>query len=162
MYLLLILSIVAVFVASKMSAKTTGGKNAHNYNRYILRSVVEFEQIPVRLIDSIDLMSIHDSIMLNQSECNYLSFVFNLQPENGLYGKRIYFLKSRKAFWNDELGRYKHGLNNGVSAMCLYYFNESQREKSGGYDIAIDYWNKFVLPNKKVVRIIKRRAIRHN
>lgn len=44
----------------------------------------------------------------------------------------------------------------GVDDSMLYVFNEEQKKKSGGYDAAIVYWCKFVLPVDKVVERLKK------
>ncbi len=43
----------------------------------------------------------------------------------------------------------------------LYIFNKEQKKKSGGYDAAIVYWNKFVIPTEKVVeRLAKYKKVK--
>lgn len=41
-----------------------------------------------------------------------------------------------------------HACDNGT----LYIFNTMQKEGSGGYDAAIVYWSKFLVPIEKIVK----------
>jgi len=45
-------------------------------------------------------------------------------------------------------------LHNGEN---LYIFNATQKEESGGYDAAIVYWSKFILPVEKVIKRLKKK-----
>jgi hypothetical protein len=38
----------------------------------------------------------------------------------------------------------------------LYIFNAAQKAESGGYDAAIVYWSKFVVPIEKIVNRLKK------
>lgn len=37
----------------------------------------------------------------------------------------------------------------------LYIFNAFQKEESGGYDAAIVYWSKFVIPIEEIINRLK-------
>ena len=37
----------------------------------------------------------------------------------------------------------------------LYVFDEAEKKESGGYDAAIVYWNKRVVPKKKLIKRLK-------
>ena len=52
-----------------------------------------------------------------------------------------------------EKDRYIHNYtpNGGI----LYIFNEEEKKKSGGYDAAIVYWSKVIMPIDKVVERLK-------
>jgi hypothetical protein len=39
----------------------------------------------------------------------------------------------------------------------LYIFDATQKAESGGFDAAITYWNKFVIPIEEVVKRLKKR-----
>ena len=45
----------------------------------------------------------------------------------------------------------KYPIDYGV----LYVFNENQKKELNGYDAAIVYWSKFVIPIDKVIKRIK-------
>ena len=42
-----------------------------------------------------------------------------------------------------------------VGGSNLYLFNTMQKTESGGYDAAVTYWKKFVIPTQEIVRTIK-------
>jgi hypothetical protein len=45
----------------------------------------------------------------------------------------------------------KHPCDNGT----LYIFDETQKKESGGYDAAIVYWSKCLIPIQDVVKRLK-------
>ena len=119
------------------------------------RQVYNFEEVPVDLLGKIEEMGTDTSSVLNEYEAKYLNFIFKLDTGSfSLVGKKIGFLGSKKAFFKDERERLLRG-ETGVGGCGLYIFNATQKEKSGGYDAAIVYWCKFVLPVDKVVERLK-------
>ena len=43
--------------------------------------------------------------------------------------------------------------------MCLNIFNDVQKIESGGYDAAITYWKKFVVPSQGIVKTLKETVV---
>ena len=91
---------------------------------------------------------------------------------NALYqiDKQEYSLCCKKvAFFTGSLGKTKSDkkmyfageksnfrLNNSPNVGTLYIFNAEQKEQSGGYDAAIIYWSKRLVPINEVVKRLKK------
>ncbi|HEY5507822.1 MAG TPA: hypothetical protein VIK29_04055, partial [Paludibacter sp.] len=72
--------------------------------------------------------------------------------------KKIGFLsvgskRNKKEFFIEERERYYN--NSTTINGTLYIFNAIQKAESGGYDAAIVYWSKFIIPVEKVVKRLK-------
>jgi len=120
------------------------------------RQVHNFAEIPIELLDHLDKMGVDTSSILNEYEVEYLNFIFRIDPNDfNLVGKKVGFLGSKRDFFNDEREWFHHGEKTGVGGSGLYIFNAEQKEESGGYDAAIVYWSKFVIPVEKVVKRLK-------
>ena len=61
--------------------------------------------------------------------------------------------RKKRDYFKQEKDRYIH--NYKPTGGMLYVFDEEQKEKAGGYDAAIVYWCKFVLPVDKVIRKLR-------
>ena len=109
-------------------------------NRIQERKVHYFKDIPAELLSKLGEMGKDTSSALNDYESKYLDFIFKLDTD-----KKVGFLGSKKAFFKDERERFLRG-EDGVGDCGLYIFNATQKEESGGYDAAIMYWSKFILP----------------
>lgn len=122
------------------------------------------------LIEHMDELGKDESPILNETEGTYLNLL--LRERRGGFdfiGKKVAFLtgssgttKSDKTDYfklqNDKFSTNEEGLyisNNGEN---LYIFNATQKEESGGYDAAIVYWSKFILPVEKVIKILKKNS----
>lgn len=128
-----------------------------SYVSYANRQVSDFKEIPAVLLNNLDKMGADTSSALNNYEAKYLNFIFNLDTTHfNLSGKKVGFLGSKKAFFEDERERYIRG-ETGVGGCGIYIFNALQKEESGGYDAAIVYWNKFILPVEKVIERLKKK-----
>ena len=128
-----------------------------SYVSYANRQVSDFKEIPAVLLNNLDKMGADTSSALNNYEAKYLNFIFNLDTTHfNLSGKKVGFLGSKKAFFKDERERFLRG-EDGVGGCGLYIFNATQKEESGGYDAAIMYWSKFILPIEKVIERLKKK-----
>jgi hypothetical protein len=121
------------------------------------RLVHYFKDIPDELLSKLGEMGKDTSSALNDYESKYLDFIFKLDTDSfSLAGKKVGFLGSKKAFFKDERERFLRG-EDGVGGCGLYIFNATQKEESGGYDAAIMYWSKFILPIEKVIERLKKK-----
>ena len=121
------------------------------------RQVHNFEEVPVDLLGKTEVWGVDSSSVLNEYEAKYLNFIFKLDTDSfSLVGKKIGFLGNKKTFFKDERERFLRG-ETGVGGCGLYIFNATQKEESGGYDAAIMYWSKFILPIEKVIERLKKK-----
>lgn len=98
----------------------------------------------------------NDNFLLNEVESAFLNKIFKSTRKDfnfidkkvafieigGEKGKNCYF-DMQKKHANDT----KYPCDNGI----LYIFNSIQKIESGGYDAAIVYWSKFLLPIENVI-----------
>lgn len=123
--------------------------------RYELQ-VRNFSEIPNDLLDNLDKMGIDTSSILNEYEEKYFNFIFKIDPQEfNLVGKKVGFLGSKIDYFNSTRSPDRNSTTVGGSS--LYIFNATQKAESGGYDAAITYWNKFVIPQEEVVKRLKER-----
>ncbi|MCF8227773.1 MAG: hypothetical protein K9G58_00325 [Bacteroidales bacterium] len=118
-------------------------------------------KIPKELLFKLDRMGLDGAQLLNKYESAFLNIVFKdslngfsftnkkvgfikISGENG----KMHYFEMQKGFFTDE----KQPCDNGT----LYIFNTNQKKESGGYDAAIVYWSKFLLPVDKVVKKLKK------
>jgi hypothetical protein len=128
------------------------------FGQTIFRKVGYFSEIPKDLLDNLDKMGVDSSLILNEYEEKYLNFIFKIDPQDfNLVGKKVVFLGSKMAFFKDERDWFYRGCEGGVGGTTLYIFDTTQKSESGGYDAAITYWNKFVIPIEEVVKRLKNR-----
>lgn len=78
------------------------------------------------------------------------------------YGKVLDFLtgssgtkKSNKELYFDMHEKHSTNANSPCDNGTLYIFNASQKEGNGGYDAAIVYWSKFLVPVEQVIKRLK-------
>jgi hypothetical protein len=104
----------------------------------------------------------NDNLLLNETEGAYLNRIFETTRKDfdfinkkigfimisGENGKNRYFDMQEKHSINEN-----YPCDNGT----LYIFDTTQKAESGGYDAAITYWNKFVIPIEGVVKRLKNR-----
>lgn len=127
----------------------------------INRSIESFSEIPEEILNHLVKMGIDDSPVLNKYEGAYLNFVFAIPTDEFEFtGKKIAFYnsgyRSKKEYFEDEKERFSNG-STSTGNNTLYIFNETQKVETGGYDIAILYWGKFLIPTEKVVKKLKKR-----
>ena len=126
--------------------------------KYQPREVRNFSEIPKDLFENFDKMGIDDSPILNEYEGKYLNYIFKIDTSDfNLIEKKVGFLGSKKRFFHDERMCFYRDEKTGVGGCVLYIFNAAQKAESGGYDAAIGYWSKFILPVEKVVKGLKTR-----
>jgi hypothetical protein len=121
--------------------------------------VRNFNDIPKDILVHLDSMGIDDSPFLNCYESSYLNVVFKDSLKKfDFTGKKVGFLdrgakSNKKEFFGLERDRFNR--NNSPNRGTLYIFDETQKKESGGYDAAIVYWSKFLLPIEEVVKRLK-------
>ena len=123
-----------------------------------------FNEIPKDVFEQLHKMGIDGEPLLNSYESAFLNIIF----KNKLGGfdfsnKKIGFLtgssgttKSSKEYYFDMQKKHSSNENYPCDNGTLYIFNAVQKAESGGYDGAIVYWNKFLLPVDKVVKKLKK------
>jgi hypothetical protein len=121
----------------------------------IERQVHNFAEIPTELLAHIDKMGVDSSFIINEYEGRYLNFIFGTD-KNGfnLIEKKVGFNRSKMDFFQDERERFYRS-STPVGLAILYIFTAEQKTESGGYDAAIVYWSKFLVPIEKVVKRLK-------
>ena len=119
-----------------------------------------YDDIPKEILEQLDQIGVDNSPLLNYYESTYLNVIFKdninefdfkekkvafikISGENG----KFHYFDMQKKHINDK----KSPCNNGT----LYIFNTSQKVESGGYDAAVVYWSKFIIPIEKVVKRLK-------
>lgn len=101
--------------------------------------------------------------LLNKAEGTYLNKIFEAtRGDFDFVNKKIGFLTgssgtktSSKDFYFDMQKKHSVDANYPCDNGTLYIFNATQKEESGGYDAAIVYWSKFLLPIEEVVKRLK-------
>src|ERR1035437_2235937 len=121
--------------------------------------VRNFNDIPKDILNQLDKMGIDGSSLLNSYESAYFNLVFK-ENLNGFdfTGKKVGFIYSgarsnKKEYFDLEKDRFNR--NNTPNRGTLYIFDATKKEESGGYDAAIVYWSKFLIPVEKVVKRLK-------
>lgn len=119
-----------------------------------------FNEIPKENLEQLDKIGVDDSPLLNNYESAYLNVIFKDSLKgfdftnkkvgfikiSGENGKIHYFDMQKKHFFDE-----KHPCDKGT----FYIFNAAQKAESGGYDAAIVYWSKFLIPVEKVIKRLK-------
>jgi len=103
----------------------------------------------------------NDNLLLNETEGAYLNRIFETTRKDfDFIDKKVGFIMIGGE--NDK-NRYfdmqeKHSINESYPRDngTLYIFDTTQKAESGGYDAAIVYWSKFVIPIEKVVKRLKK------
>lgn len=118
--------------------------------------VRNFSEIPKDLLENIDKMGVDNSSILNEYEGRYFNFIFNIDSQDfNLVEKKVGFLGSKIDYFNDTRSSDRNFKTVGGSS--LYIFDANQKEESGGYDAAITYWNKSLLPTEEVVKRLSKK-----
>lgn len=96
-------------------------------------------------------------LILNEYEGRYLNFIFEIDNQDfTLVDKKVGFNRSKMDFFKDERERFYSDFSaGGVGGTVLYIFDSTQKAESGGYDAAIIYWSKFVMPIENVIERLK-------
>jgi hypothetical protein len=119
-----------------------------------------FNDIPNDILEQLGKMGVDASSLLNNYEAAYLNVIFKDSLKGfDLTGKKVGFIYSgaksdKQEYFNQVKDRY-HSNSTPVGGSGLYIFDAAQKAESGGYDAAIVYWSKFVIPIDKVVKKLK-------
>ena len=125
----------------------------------LLGQARSFNNIPKNILNQLDKMGVDDSLLLNAYESTYFNHIFEKpRKEFDFTEKKIGFIyggakSNKKEYFDLEKDRFNR--NNTPNGGTLYIFDEDQKEKSGGYDAAIVYWSKILVPSKEVVKRLK-------
>jgi hypothetical protein len=111
----------------------------------------------------IDKTETDDNLLLNKAEGSYLNKIFETTRKDFVFtNKKVGFLTgssgktiSSKEHYFDMHKKHSTNANSPCDNGTLYIFNTSQKAESGGYDAAIVYWSKFLLPIEDVVKRLK-------
>lgn len=105
-----------------------------------------------------------ENLLLNETEGAYLNEIFiATRKDFNFIDKKIGFFtgssgatRSNKEDYFNMQKRHSVNENYPCDNGTLYIFNTEQKMESGGYDAAIVYWSKFVVPIEKVIKRLKR------
>lgn len=121
--------------------------------------VRNFNDIPKDILNQLDKMGVDGSSLLNSYESAYFNVVFKDSLKGfDFTGKKVGFIYSgarsnKKEYFDLEKDRFNR--NNTPNRGTLYIFDETQKKESGGYDAAIVYWSKRLIPIQDVVKRLK-------
>lgn len=118
-------------------------------------------EIPKDTLNRFDKMGIDGEPLLNSHESAFLNAIFKDQLDGfDFTNKKVAFVKisseNGKVHYFEMQKKYFADKSQPCDNGTLYVFNASQKKESGGYDAAIVYWSKFLLPVDKVVQKLKK------
>jgi hypothetical protein len=125
------------------------------------KQIPNFNDIPKDILEQLGKMGIDNCSLLNTYESAYFNVIFEKSRKDfDFTGKKIGFItgsngktKSNKTNYF-RLERDRFNRNTTTNGGTLYIFDAEQKEKSGGYDAAIVYWSKVLVPiNDVVIRL---------
>jgi hypothetical protein len=101
-----------------------------------------------------------ENLLLNETEGAYLNKIFETnQNDFDFINKKVGFImisgENGKTHYFDMHEKHSTNANLPCDNGTLYIFNAEQKAESGGYDAAIVYWSKFLLPVEKVIKRLK-------
>lgn len=116
-----------------------------------------------KVMNQLNSIGVDNNPLLNDYESAYINMIlkksrkgFDFKDKKvgfitGSSGKTIsnkknYFNMQKKSLENKNVP-----CDNGI----LYIFDENQKKESGGYDAAIVFWSKVLIPTKDVVKRLK-------
>ena len=116
------------------------------------------------LYQNLDSMGIDNEPYLNLYEIDFFNRIFLKQRKSFDFGeKKVAFitgsngktLSNKKKYFDLEKERVSkdYGGNGGT----LIFFNDEQKQESGGYDVVILYWSKVLPYKKQIVNLLKRK-----
>ena len=124
--------------------------------------VRNFKEISKEILEQLNKMRMDSSSLLNCYESVYFNVAFEKSRKDfDFTGKKIGFItgssgktiSNKRNYFDLERDRLSH--NYSPNGGTLYIFDETQKEESGGYDAAIVYWSKVLVPVKDVVKRLK-------
>ena len=122
----------------------------------------KFENISCEILNNINEMGIDDKLLLTELEGKYFNALYQIdKQEYSLCGKKMAFFtgslgktkSDKKMYFTGEKSSFR--LNNSPNLGTLYIFNTEQKEQSGGYDAAIVYWSKRLVPINEVIKRLR-------
>lgn len=137
-----------------------GGDWFQNPKQVYELKACQFSELPKELFDNIDKMGVDGSLTLNEHEGRFLNYIFDIDTLNiNLVGKKVGFhnphlQRGKEKYFQETRERLNHNTTI-VGGSCLYIFNDDQKKECGGYDAAVVYWSKILIPIGKVVKILK-------
>jgi hypothetical protein len=127
---------------------------------YCMRN--EFKNVPCEILKNINEMGIDDDLLLTELEGKYFNALYQIDEKNfSLSDKKVAFFtgslgktkSSKKKYFVDDKSNFES--NNKPNTGMLYIFDEAQKKEANGYDAAIVYWSKRLVPIKEVVKNLK-------
>ena len=144
-----------VFSCSSIHKCDSNSNNMSIFGQRYELQVRNFSKIPKDLLENIGKIGIDSFPILNEYEGRYFNYIFKINPQDfNLAGKKVGFLESKTDYFKNMRSLDRNFTIVGGSS--LYIFDAVQKEESGGYDAAIVYWSKFVIPIEEVVKRLKR------
>lgn len=127
----------------------------------VLRHVCCFQDYPKEMLLSLERLGKNDEQILTNEEGDYFNFIF--QDQLGGFdfkGKRVGFmtlnLSNKSDYFKSELDNYNKGVNGYGIPVYAFILNESERNKSGGYDALVLFWRKKLIDKDSAVKSILR------
>ncbi|MBO4804562.1 MAG: hypothetical protein J5554_00815 [Paludibacteraceae bacterium] len=121
--------------------------------------MLTFSCSSLRKIDS-DSFEEEKRMPLDADEGAYLNKIFEgVRKDFDFTNKQVGFIKSNGVKGKKSYLNAQKEYSEGESPCCvaqLFIFNPIQKEECGGYDAAIIYWSKRVIPIEEVVRRMKK------
>lgn len=132
----------------------------------VYRSVdLSYAEMPHEKLVLLDSLGVDEGCYLNEWEAEYIDFIFDLKDSFDLKSMKIIFLTSssgslmsnKKHYFQIEKERHKSAHSSSpYRGGVLFIFDEKEKEKCGGYDAAIEYWNKIRKEKKDVIKCIRK------
>ena len=144
-----------VFSCSSIHKCNSNGNRMNEFGQIYELQVHNFAEIPTELLSHIEEMGVDTSSMLNEYEGRYFNFIFKIDTQDfNFVGKKVGFLRSKTDYFRDTRERFYRN-STTVGGSNLYIFDAAQKAESGGYDAAIVYWSKRLIPTTDVVKRLK-------
>jgi hypothetical protein len=130
-----------------------------SFGMNLFGQITKFEDMPQEILEQMDKMGIDNCPFLTELESNYFNILFqNRKKDFDFRNKKIAFItgssgktiSDKQEYFAEE--RISLQRNSTPNQVQLLIFNAEQKEVSGGYDGAIVYWSKFVMPVEKIVK----------
>lgn len=121
--------------------------------------IKNFKNISKDILEQLDKMGVNDAALLNSYESMYLNAIFKDSLKGfDLTGKKVGFIynatkSNKKEYFEQVKDRYRH--NSTTISNSIYIFDDTQKVKSEGYDVAIVFWCKFIIPIENVIKKLK-------
>jgi hypothetical protein len=124
--------------------------------------IKQFDDFPKEVLEQMDKMGIDDCLFLTELESSYFNILFhNDRKDFDFTAKKVAFITgssgktfgSKKEYFKGE--RTSLQRNSSPTPVQLLVFDATQKSESGGYDAAIVYWSKRLVPINEVVKILR-------